>query len=237
MEMSRVAAQLEKKGMPVVLESFEDEGINITAKQEFMREGVPMVREVLTPQDTSLKKFPGDCTQKFVDALTTPLTDGEKESGTHVPPTNEGILTTGTYDEISELLEGKLIGHSSIGPIAEMTDGLPVVPPTESRVAKMLKGTSHDPEEIMEFGNGFMGHGLHYATVKKVATNAVMAGCKPEYMPVVLAIAESGACVGYPGDSSFGHLYIVSGPMAKEIGMNSGFCYLAPGNPANMALQ
>ncbi len=92
-----------------------------------------------------------------------------------------------------------------------------------------------DPEEIMEFGNGFMGHGLHYATVKKVATNAVMAGCKPEYMPVVLAIAESGACVGYPGDSSFGHLYIVSGPMAKEIGMNSGFCYLAPGNPANMA--
>ena len=56
--MSRVAAQLEKKGMPVVLESFKDEGINITAKQNFMREGVPMVREVLTPQDTSLKEFP-----------------------------------------------------------------------------------------------------------------------------------------------------------------------------------
>ncbi len=242
MEMSRVAAQLEKKGMPVVLESFEDEGINITAKQEFMREGVPMVREVLTPQDTSLKKFPGDCTQKFVDALTTPLTDGEKESGTHVPSTNEGILTTGTYDEISELLEGKLIGHSSIGPIAEMTDGLPVVPPTESRVAKMLKGTSHDPEEIMEFGNGFMGHGLHYATVKKVATNAVMAGCKPEYLPVVIAAVE--ACLidefcmhGLLATTWFsGPMVIVNGPIARSIGMNSGGNALGQGNRANATI-
>ncbi|QBH12592.1 hypothetical protein DO021_20115 [Desulfobacter hydrogenophilus] len=236
--MGRVAAQLEKKGMPVVLESFDDEGIVTTATQEFVKEGVPMIRQVLTPHDTSLKKFPDEYTQKFIDALTMSLTDEEKKSGIHKPSKNEGILTTGTYDEISELLEGKLEGHATIGPIAEMTDGLPVVPPTESRVAKMLKGTSRDPEEIMEFGrDGFMSHGLFYATVKKVATNAVMAGCKPKYMPVVLAIAESGACVGYPGDSSFGHMYIVSGPIAKEIGMNSGFNYLAPGNPANMSLK
>jgi hypothetical protein len=102
---------------------------------------------------------------------------------------------------------------------------------------KTLQGTSHDPEEIIEFGRGLMSHGLRYATVEKVAVNAVMAGCKPEYMPVALALAESGGCVGYPGDSSFGHMHIVSGPIAKEIGMNSGFCYLAPGNPANMTLQ
>ncbi|MFC1891269.1 hypothetical protein ACFLZT_02715, partial [Thermodesulfobacteriota bacterium] len=152
-------------------------------------------------------------------------------------PKNEGELMTGSYDEVQSSLEGKLIGHPSIGPIAEMTDGLPVTPPTERRVAEMLKGTSHDPEEIIEFGGHFMSHGQHFATVKKVAINSVMAGCKPEYMPVALAIAEAGACVGYPGDSSFGHMYVVSGPIAKEIGMNSGFCYLAPGNPANMSLE
>lgn len=234
--MSRVAAQMEKKGIPVVLESFEDEGINKTAELSFMREGVPRVREVLTPQDTSLKKFPGGFIEKFIDALTRPLTDEEKRSGTYTPPKNEGELMTGSYDEVQSYLEGKLVGHPSIGPISEMTDGLPVTPPTEERVERMLQGTSHSPDEIIEF-TGWMGSSKHFATVRKVAVNSVMAGCRPEYMPVALAIAESGACVGYPGDSSFGHMYVVSGPIAKEIGMNSGFCYLAPGNPANMTLE
>ena len=88
MAMSRVAAEMEKKGIPVVLESFEDEGINKTAELSFMREGVPTVREVLTPQDTSLKKLHDSFTQKFIDALTVPLTDEEQKSGNHVPPKN-----------------------------------------------------------------------------------------------------------------------------------------------------
>jgi len=234
--MSRVAAQLEKNGMPVVLESFEDPGINKTARLNFMREGIPAVREVLTPQDTSLKSLPGEYTQKFIDALTNPLTENEKASGTYEPPRNEGIFITGTYDEVQRAFEGELVAHPSIGPISEMTDGLPVTPPTEKKVAEMLKGTSHDPEEAIEF-TGFWNSARYLATIKKVAINAVMAGCRPEYMPVVLAMAEAGGCIGYPGDSSFGHLFVVSGPIAREIGMNSGFCYLAPGNPANMTLQ
>lgn len=234
--MSRVAAQLEKKGVPVVLESFEDPGINKTARLNFMREGVPAVREVLTPQDTSLTSLPGEYTQKFIDALTSPLTENEKNSGTFEPPRNEGIFMTGTYDAVQMAFEGELAAHPSIGPIAEMTDGLPVTPPTERKVDEMMKGTSHAPDEPIEF-SGFWNSSRYLATVKKVAVNAVMAGCKPEYMPVVLAMAEAGGCIGYPGDSSFGHMFVVSGPIAKEIGMNSGFCYLAPGNPANMTLQ
>ena len=234
--MSRVAAHLERKGMPVVLESFEDPGINKTAKLNFMREGIPAVREVLTPQDTSLKSLPKEYTPKFVDALTSPLTEEEMGSGIHDPPRHEGVFMSGTYDEIQKAFEGELVGHPSIGPIAEMTDGLPVTPPTEKRVAEMLKGTRHDPDEPIEF-TGFWNSAKYLATVEKVAINAVMAGCKPEYMPIVLAIAEAGGCVGYPGDSSFGHLFVVSGPIAREVGMNSGFCFLAPGNPANMTLQ
>ncbi len=234
--MSRVAARLEKKGMPVVLESFEDPGINRTAKLNFMREGVPAVREVLTPQDTSLRFLPAEYTQKFIDALTRPLTEEEKTSGIHEPCRHEGNLMTGNYDEVQKAFEGELVPHPSIGPVAEMTDGLPVTPPTEERVARMLNGTSHDPDEPIEF-TGFWNSARYLATVKKVAINAVMAGCKPEYMPVALAIAEAGGCIGYPGDSSFGHMFLVSGPIAKEIGMNSGFCFLAPGNPANMTLR
>ena len=227
--MSRVAAQLEKKGMPVVLESFEDPGINKTSRLNFIREGVPGVREVLTPQDTSLKSLPGEFTQEFIDALIKPLSEDEKASGTFEPPRNEGIFMTGTYDEVQRAFEGELIAHPSIGPISEMTDGLPVTPPTEKKVAEMLKGTSHDPDEPIEF-TGCWNSARYLASVKKVAVNAVMAGCRPEYLPVVLAIAEAGGCIGYPGDSSFGHMYLVSGPIAKEIGMNSGFCFLAPGN-------
>ena len=237
MAQSRVAAQIEKRGLPVVLETFNDEGIKGIAKESFMREGVPAVREVFTPPDTTLRVLPKEYIPKFIDALTRPLTNEEKKSGTYTPPKHQGVLMTGTYDEIQKYYEGELVAHPSIGPIAEMTDGLPVTPPTEERVAEMLKGTSHSPDEIIEF-RGFMGGGAkRIATVKKVAINAVMAGCKPEQLPAVLAIAEAGACVGYPGDSSFGHMFVVSGPYAKEIGMNSGFCYLAPGNPANMALQ
>ena len=236
MAQSRVAAQMEKKGIPVVLESFNDKGIRQISHDNFMREGVPAVREVFTPQDTTLKALPKEYTPKFIDTLTRPLTDEEKKSGTYTPPKHKGVLITGTYDEVQEYFQGELEAHLSIGPISEMTDGLPVTPPTEERVAEMLKGTSHSPDEIIEF-HGFMGGSIRFGNVRKVAINAVMAGCKPEQLPAVLAIAEAGACVGYPGDSSFGHMFVVSGPYAKETKMNSGFCYLAPGNPANVSLQ
>ena len=66
-------------------------------------------------------------------------------------------------------------------------------------------------------------------TVEKVAINAVMAGCKPEYLPVVLAIAESGVDVGTTVFHS--QWACVSGPIVKEIGMNSGVGYDRPGKP------
>ncbi|MDR9432102.1 MAG: UGSC family (seleno)protein, partial [Natronomonas sp.] len=68
-----------------------------------------------------------------------------------------------------------------------MTDGLPVVPPTAERVNRMLMGTYRDPDE--ELGTIPPKYGV--ATVQKLATNAVMAGCKPEYMPVLIAAVEA----------------------------------------------
>ena len=67
------------------------------------------------------------------------------------------------------------------------SDGLPVVPPTPVRVLRMLQGTTRDPQEVV----GEIPPNLVPCTVEKVAINAVMAGCKPEYLPVVLAAVEA----------------------------------------------
>src|SRR5215510_6280891 len=68
-----------------------------------------------------------------------------------------------------------------------VTDGLPVVPPTEERVKRMLAGADRDPQEVI----GTIGPNYGRATVEKVAINAVMAGCHPSYFPVVLAAVEA----------------------------------------------
>ncbi len=97
------------------------------------------------------------------------------------------------------------------------SDGLPVVPPTRERVLRMLSGTSRDPGEII----GMVPPDLAPCTVEKVAINAVMAGCKPEYMPVVLAAVEAALIdeFGMHGilcTTMFcGPLVIVNGPIGE----------------------
>lgn len=118
------------------------------------------------------------------------------------------------------------------------SDGLPVVPPTRERVLRMLSGTSRDPAEII----GMVPPDLAACTVEKVAINAVMAGCKPEYMPVVLAAVEAAlidefAMHGILCTTMFaGPVVIVNGPIAKAVGMNSGVNALGQGNRANASI-
>ncbi len=232
----RVAAQMEKKGIPVALEIWNHEDIKGIAQRAFMQEGVPEVRQVGTPPDTALKAVT-EFIPRFIDALTRPLTELEKKSGTHKPPPPPRIAMTGTYDEVQAYFEGDLTCFPrGRPPRALMTDGLPVTPPTEERVAQMLSGTSHAPDEIIKLTNRWTGEVERIATVEKVAVNAVMAGCKPRYMPVLLAMLELGACTGAATDCSVGHMFVVSGPIAREIGMNSQIELLSPGNPANMSL-
>ncbi|MFC1891950.1 hypothetical protein ACFLZT_06110 [Thermodesulfobacteriota bacterium] len=184
---------MEKEGIPVVLETWDFEDIKNISNKAFRIEGVPEVREVFTPPDTaltSLKEF----IPEFINALTRPLTEKEKESGTYKPPERSRIATTGTYREVQEYFEGDLTRFpQGKAPVALMTDGLPVTPPTEELVTEMLTGTSHTPDEVV---NPRMGPEELIATVEGVAINAVMAGCKPQYMPVLLSMVELGGCVG-----------------------------------------
>jgi hypothetical protein len=118
------------------------------------------------------------------------------------------------------------------------SDGLPVVPPTEIRVVHMLAGTKRDPGEVL----GLVPPDLQPCTIEKVAVNAVMAGCKPEYLPVVIAAVE--ACLidqfcmhGLLATTWFsGPMVIVNGPIARRIGMNSGANALGQGNRANATI-
>ncbi len=118
------------------------------------------------------------------------------------------------------------------------SDGLPVVPPTEARVLRMLEGTSRSPEEIV----ATVPPDLVEVTVEQVAVNAVLAGCKPEYLPVVLAAVEA-ACTeafnmhGLLATTYFsGPVLVVSGPIAARIGMNSGGNAFGQGTRANLTI-
>lgn len=118
------------------------------------------------------------------------------------------------------------------------TDGLPVVPPTPERVLRMLQGTKRDPAEVL----GIVPPNRVDCTVQKVAINAVMAGCLPEYFPVVLAAVEAALldefCMhGLLATTWFsGPIVIVNGPIASKIGMNAEGNALGQGNRANATI-
>ncbi len=120
----------------------------------------------------------------------------------------------------------------------EWSDGLPVVTPTEARVAHMLTGTTRDADELI----GLIPPALEPATVRTVAIHAVMAGCKPAYLPVVVAAlnAVSEPAYGLAHRQTTTHagapLIIVNGPIVQQLRINCGTGLFGPGWRANATL-
>jgi hypothetical protein len=118
------------------------------------------------------------------------------------------------------------------------TDGLPVVPPTPDRVEAMLEAARLAPAHQV----AYIAHRDVTVTAEKVAINAVMAGCRPEYMPVVVAAVEGIGDPRWsyhgPGTSTAGAgvLLIVNGPVARELDVNAGDNLFGPGWRANMTI-
>jgi hypothetical protein len=114
-------------------------------------------------------------------------------------------------------------------------DGLPLVPPTPERVGWMLSGTVRSPHEVIGKVNPKQGA----ATIEKIAINAVMAGAKPEYLPVIIAAMEALTDENFDdlhilvSAGSFSLIIVVGGPIADEINMNSGIGFLGHGWRAN----
>ncbi len=118
------------------------------------------------------------------------------------------------------------------------SDGLPVVPPTQVRLMRMLSGTNRDPQEYI----GAVPPDFGPCTVEKIALNAVLAGCKPEYLPVVITAVEAALedefCMhGLLATTYFsGPMVVVNGPLARSIGMNAKGNALGQGNRANATI-
>jgi len=120
----------------------------------------------------------------------------------------------------------------------EWSDGFPVVTPTEARVQRMLQGTHCDPDEVI----GKIPPAMETATVRTVAIHALMAGCKPEYLPVVLGglalmLREEFNLNGVQGTMhGVAPLMIVNGPYARKIGLHGGNGCFGPGFRANASI-
>jgi len=216
---------LEKRGMPGVY--IVDEPFKADVQATCDKEGMPLLRRVIVPHPC------GDVTDKqlqeimpqFIKALMSPLTGEEQFPKAKRAEKPSRIVFRGTLEEVNQFFYEN-----------GWTDGLPTLPPTEEKVREMLKGTSHSPDEVVT--TNMLPEGCT-VTVEKVATVGVMAGCEPEYMPVLLSIVEAFANDFYSSSvrstTSFSFAIIVNGSIARQIGMNSGINALGSGtgNKAN----
>ena len=163
--------------------------------------------------------------REMVDALTLPLTEDEKNPKVAKRPKRPRLLKKDTIENYKRMF----IENG-------WTDGMPIEIPTEEKVAEMLTGTDHPPDEIV----GRMSVTTHEErseyTVEKVAVNAVMAGARPEHFPVILALAASQEPSMPSSTTSFGRMVIVNGPIRKRIDINCGAGAFSPFNFANAVI-
>jgi hypothetical protein len=200
--------------------------------------GMPGLRQVFVPQPIMGKSAPQlrayvDGTdpitgrpvmQEVVEGLTKAFTDADR-GPVEFDRSTPRLLRADT----AENLEAMFLENY-------WTDGLPIVLPTEERVAAMLGGTRRKPEEVV--GRMRSTHFREYweYTVEKVSVNAVMAGARPAYLPVILALAASGITARSSSSSAMASMAVVNGPIRGEIGMNAGIGALGPYNHANATI-
>ena len=157
-------------------------------------------------------------------------------------PADDGYLRLSNEADAEEQLVDEISLMEAVADRFEahgIGDGLPVIPATESRVAAMLRNCPLGPQHVFCRGIGPTGAAI---TVRDLAINAVMAGCKPEYMAVLVA-AMTGVCD--PAYNLFqaittshggGNCILVSGPLTEKLGINSGQGCLGAGVRANATI-
>ena len=142
--------------------------------------------------------------QVVLDGLTGPLEDADLQ-GLSFERTTPRLVEPDTEDNLQRLFEEN-----------HWTDMLPIVLPTEARVEAMLKGTSHPADKIVGRLRPTVFREAWEFTVEKVAVNAVMAGARPEYFPVILALASSGITARSSSTTSFATIPVIDGRSATS---------------------
>jgi len=230
--------KLERLGLPGVFmncDTFDDDAKSAAADNE-----MPLVRRVkissaefykLRGSVDTIRPLVEELFDEFVDAIIVPLTTEETTPPATKPETDgppQLTILGDSYEEAVEAFNQDYLGR-------QWGDGLPLVPPTPERVKWMLSGTKRSPYEVLGKINPKQGT----VTIEKIAINSVMAGARPEYLPVVISVIESMVDDRFDdlhvlaSAGSFGLLIVVSGPIAKELDMNSGIGFMGHGNRAN----
>lgn len=236
--MVRNHVGLEELGIPGV--SIVQEGFVDDAKASGQAYRLPNPALAVTPHVfTSLttlqaRQAVDSIIGDIIKGLTKPLPNS-KES------VNERITTPGSKDAVL-----KFTGRDSLECFEKMnnafldwgwSDGFPLIPPTEEKVKEMLGGTTRSPDEIVV--DQFVP-GMAQATVKNIAINAVMAGCKPEFLPVIITAIEAmhelkNLRIMTMSTTAHAPLFIVNGPIAHKLKINSGLCALGPVGPGRLS--
>lgn len=153
-------------------------------------------------------------------------TESAVATAARAEPAPDSVVLRGTLDEILDDFHAR-----------QWTDGLPIVPPTPERVAAFLGMTDRDPDDVL----GVLAPEMRQATVRSVAVNGVMAGCRPEYMPILVAgvealadpafrIQDAGSTPGWEP------LMVVSGPLVASLGFNTKGGLMRVGRQANASI-
>jgi hypothetical protein len=221
-------AHLEDMGIataPLVTSAFID-----LVKAVAFKAGMPELRFTFVPHPVGgktpaeLYEYGKNALNDITGALTRPLSAAETKTGAQERPVPR-LLGADDEDSLHALFQD-----------AGWTDGFPVVLPTEARVAAMLEGSSRKPDGIVGRMRPTETQEDWSYTVEQVAVNAVMAGARPEYFPVILAIAASQITALHSSTSSFAAMVVINGPVRNELGMNSGLGALGPFNHANATI-
>ena len=208
--MLRASAVAERIGIPTV--SLVCEGFVPQARATAAGLGMPNLAEAILPghvdaqTDQELRANVG----RAADAVARGLTVAPDPGLAEEEPGPRDIVLRGNLDEVNELF----YEH-------QWSDGLPIVPPTIDRVERFLAQTTREADEEL----GVLLPDKRQATVWNVAVNGVMAGCLPEYMTLLIALAEAMADPAYgvehsgntPGSDT---LIVLNGPIVKELGFN-----------------
>lgn len=231
-----MATALEQDGIPSV--AVHTNVFARLCKATALSMGMPRLRQAYVPQPV-VDRSPTDLRtyidgtdpvsgrpfmQGVLDGLTVPLDEADLQ-GVSFDRTTPRLLEPDTEDHLQRLFEENC-----------WTDFMPITLPTEARVEAMLKGTSHPADEVVGRLRPTAFREFWEFTVEKVAVNAVMAGARPQYFPVILALASSGISARSSSTNSFATISVVNGPIRNEIGMNSGIGAMGPYNHANATI-
>jgi hypothetical protein len=223
----------EKHGVPTVC--IASRGFEQDAARSAQSFGLPLlpvavVSDTITNRtEAAIGALIRESFDQLVVALTQPISDSRIEVEKLITVIDDDWLSFEGSDLLHsfELMNRRFLEYG-------WGDGFPLIPATEQALEKMMSGTRRAPEDLI----AVLEPGFGKATVEKIAANAVMAGCRPEHLPVVIAAVE---CIAEPKISPrmkqmstgpHAAMVIVNGPIRGELGINSGRCALGPGAPS-----